>query len=64
MPTFKETISIPDRPFDRAVEATVTAPEGTSVLNLQELAEKAWRSPSKQVTVGQVTVRVRGFGRR
>jgi hypothetical protein len=41
MPTFKDTIMIKDRPYDRAVEVTVTAPEGVNVLNLQELASKA-----------------------
>jgi hypothetical protein len=50
---------IKDRPYDRAVEVIVTYPEG--VLNVQELAEKAWRSIKKQITVDGVTVRVRGF---
>jgi len=56
---------IRDRPYDydRAVEVTVAAPDGTSVLNLKEFAEKAWRSTGKQITVGRVTVKVRGFGR-
>ena len=31
---------------DRAVEVTVIYPEGVSGLKFQELAEKAWRSPS------------------
>jgi hypothetical protein len=44
MATFKDTIMIKDRPYDRAVQVTVIAPEGQNVLNLQELAEKAWRS--------------------
>jgi hypothetical protein len=54
---------IEDQPYDRAVQVTVIAPEGTSVLNLQELTERAWRSVSKQVTVDSVTVKVRAFQR-
>jgi hypothetical protein len=61
--TFKDTIMIKDRPYDRAVEVTVTAPEGESILNLQELAEKAWRSVNKQIIIGGVTVKVRAFRR-
>ncbi|WP_119268362.1 hypothetical protein [Taklimakanibacter deserti] len=63
MPTFKGTIMIKDRPHDRAVEVTVIYPEGQNVLNVQELAEKAWRSVNKTITVNGVTVRVRAFGR-
>lgn len=40
MPTFKDTIMIKDRPHDRAVEVTVTAPEGVSVTNLLHAAMK------------------------
>jgi hypothetical protein len=29
--TFKDTIMIKDRPYDRAVEVTVIAPEGESI---------------------------------
>ena len=61
--TFKDTIMIKDRPHDRAVEVTISAPEGVSVTNVQELAEKAWRSVNKTITIGDVTVKVRGFGR-
>jgi divalent metal cation (Fe/Co/Zn/Cd) transporter len=63
MPTFKETILIKDRPHDRAVEVTISAPEGVNVLNVQELAEKDWRSVNKEITVGGVTVKVRPLGR-
>jgi hypothetical protein len=37
--TFKDTIMIKDR----AVEVTVIYPNDMNVLNVQELAEKAWR---------------------
>jgi hypothetical protein len=47
MPTFKDTIMIKDRPYDRAVEVILTAPDGMNVLNVQDLAEKAWRSVDK-----------------
>jgi hypothetical protein len=30
---------------------------------VEELAEKAWRSVNKEITVGGVTVKVRAFGR-
>lgn len=63
MPTFKDTVMIKDRPHDRAIEVTIIAPEGVSVLNVQEMAEKAWRSVNKTVTINGVTVKVRAFGR-
>jgi len=63
MLTVKDTITIKDTPWDRAVEVTVIAPESESVLNLQELAEKVWQLPGKVVTVGGVTVKVEAFGR-
>jgi hypothetical protein len=63
MPTFKDTVMIKDRPYDRAVEVPIIAPEGQSVLNVQELAEKAWRSVNKSITIDGVTVKIRGFGR-
>lgn len=63
MAIFKDTVMIEDRPHDRAVEVVVTYPEGVNVLNLQELAEKAWRSVNKTITIGKVTVKVRAFNR-
>jgi hypothetical protein len=48
---------------DRLVEVTISAPDGKSITNIQELAEKAWRSVNKSITIGDVTVRVRGFDR-
>jgi divalent metal cation (Fe/Co/Zn/Cd) transporter len=63
MPVFKDVVMIKDRPFDRAVEVTVIYPEDMNVTNVQELAEKAWRSVNKTITIGDVTVKVRGFGR-
>jgi hypothetical protein len=39
MAIFKDTIMIKDRPYDRAVDATVIAPDDVNVLNVQELAE-------------------------
>jgi hypothetical protein len=49
MAIFKDTMMIKDRPYDRAVQVTVIAPDGKNVLNLQELAERAWRSVGKTV---------------
>lgn len=54
---------IKDRPHDRAVEVTVIYPEAMNVLNVQELAEKAWRSVNKTISINGVTVKVRSFGR-
>ncbi len=51
MAIFKDTIMIKDRPFDRAVEVTVIYPDGVNVTNVQELAERAWRSVGKKITV-------------
>jgi hypothetical protein len=34
-----------------------------NVTNVQELAEKAWRSVNKSITIGGATVKVRAFGR-
>jgi hypothetical protein len=47
MATFKDVVMIKDRSYDRAVEVTVIYPEGVNVTNVQELAEKAWRSVNK-----------------
>jgi hypothetical protein len=33
------------------------------VNNVQELAEKAWRSVNKTIAIGEVTVKVREFRR-
>jgi hypothetical protein len=62
MAIFKDTIMIKDRPYDRAVQVTVIAPD-VNVLNIQELAERAWRAPGKAITVGKVTVKVMAFSR-
>jgi hypothetical protein len=59
MQVFVDTIKV----RDRVVEVTVIAPDGVNVTNVQELAEQAWRSVNKEITVGGVTVKVRGFAR-
>jgi hypothetical protein len=46
----QDTIMIKDR--YRAVKVTVIAPDDMNVLNVQELAEKAWRSVNKEITIG------------
>lgn len=63
MPTFKDTVMVKDRPFDRAVEVTITAPKSLDGLDVEALAQKAWRSVNKSITSGDVTVKVRSFGR-
>jgi hypothetical protein len=52
MPTFKDTVMIKDRPFDRAVEVTITGPKSLEGLDVEALAQKAWRSVNKSVTIG------------
>ncbi|WP_256378596.1 hypothetical protein [Nordella sp. HKS 07] len=41
MALWKDTLMIRVGAVDRAVEVTIDAPEGTSITNVQELAEKA-----------------------
>ena len=60
MPTYKNTVMIRARPFDRAVEVTLDCPAGVSIPNLQELAERAWRAPGKAIEVDGTRVRVLG----
>ncbi len=43
MAIFKDTIMIKDRLHDRAVEVVLVAPDDMNMLNVQELAERAWR---------------------
>lgn len=61
MPTFKQIIEIKDRPWNRAVKVTITAPS-LEAIDVQALAQKAWRAPRKIVD-GPVTVKVRAFSR-
>jgi hypothetical protein len=42
---------IKDRPYDRAVEVTVIYPHDANMLNVQELAERAWPAVGKAITV-------------
>ena len=62
MPIYRDTIMIHGGRQQRAVQVIVEAPEGTSVVNLQELAQRAWIAPGKVITtVDKVTVKVTGF---
>lgn len=63
MSTFKDVVAIKDKPYDRAVKVTVTAPKKPSPARLQELAQQAWKAPNKTITVGSVTVKVAAFSR-
>jgi hypothetical protein len=47
MPTFKQIVEINDRPWNRAMKVTITAPalEG---LDVQDLAQKAWRARQRR----------------
>jgi hypothetical protein len=63
MPTFKSTGMVKDRPFYRAAQVTITALKSLDGLDVEALAPKAWRSVNKTITIGDVTVKVRGFRR-
>lgn len=63
MATFKDVTEVKDRPWNRAVKLTITAPKMPSPKRLQELAQQAWMAPNKTVTVGAVTVKVEAFSR-
>jgi len=63
MTLFRDTIMIKTGSVERAAEALIDAPQGTNVTNLQELAEKSWRSVNKTITIGKVTVKVSAFRR-
>ena len=62
MAKFRDIVEIEDRPWNRAVKVTITAPalEGVDV---QGLAQRAWRSPAKKIIEGPITVKVAAFGR-
>jgi hypothetical protein len=60
MAIFRDTITIKDRPYDRAVKVTVIYPDDVNVLNVQE---RAWRAVGKQITVDGVVVKVKAFSR-
>jgi hypothetical protein len=53
MAIFKDVIEIKDKPCNRAVKVTITAPalEGVDV---QDLAQKAWCAPTKKIVKGPV----------
>jgi len=41
---------------------TITVPKDVNITNVEQLAEIAWRSAKKQVTVDGVTVKIRKLG--
>jgi divalent metal cation (Fe/Co/Zn/Cd) transporter len=63
MPIFQDTLIITDDSHDHAVEVTVTVPKDVNITNVKHLAEQAWRSAKKEITVDGVTVKVRMLGR-
>ena len=56
-----------DRLWNRAVKVVITAPDvsrfETNAEEVQALAQKAWRSPTKKIVEGPITVKVEAFGR-
>lgn len=67
MATFKDVVEVKDRPWNRAVKVTITAPAVSRFkLNSPQviaLAEKAWKSSGQTFTEGNLTVKVEAFGR-
>lgn len=55
MNRFTDSVLIDGRVWD----VIILAPEGQSVLNVQELAEKAARSVNREITLNRVTVKVK-----
>ena len=51
MPISKQVIEVKDRPWNRAVKVTITAPSIEDVA-VEDLAQKAWRSPTKKIVEG------------
>jgi hypothetical protein len=62
MPTCKQVVEIKDRPWNRAVKVTITA-LAIEGIDVQDLAQKAWRASTKKITDGAVAVKVEAFGR-
>jgi len=55
---------IRDWPWNRAVEVTVITPDDVNVLDVQSLAERAWRTVGKEIRLANgVTVKVRALKR-
>src|SRR5690348_17046721 len=49
MPIFQDTLVITDGSHSHAVEVTVSWASTKNITNVQELAEMAWRVPTKEV---------------
>jgi hypothetical protein len=54
MAQLTQTVMIENRP----VKVFIDAPDGVSVTNVQELAEAAWRSVNRRVSIGGAIIRV------
>lgn len=67
MARFKDTIMVPDKPWNRAVEVTIDGPdvsrfkEGSE--EVEALGLKAWKSVNQTITIGKFTVKAKSFGR-
>jgi hypothetical protein len=62
MAKFKDIVEVQDRPWNRAVRVIIDAPSFAGI-DIQSLAQRAWRSPGNKVIEGNVTVRVEAFRR-
>jgi hypothetical protein len=57
-----ETMMIRDRGVERAVKVILDAPS-LEALDIEALAQRAWNSIGKKVTMGEVNVSEKAFGR-
>lgn len=63
MPVFKHTIFVNDKPWNRAIQVIITSDKEPSQKKIEELGQRAWKSPTKTIKVGNVVVKARGFDR-
>lgn len=59
MVEWKDTVMIDGKP----VEVMIYTPGGVNLMNLPELAKKAWRSVNKEIEIDGFKVKVRTFRR-
>jgi hypothetical protein len=62
MAKYTETVMVKDGGRERAVKVMITAPTLDGV-DVQDLAQKAWRAPTKKIVDRPITVKVEAFRR-
>lgn len=58
---------VKDRPYNRAVKVIIDAPDVSRFKpnseEVQALAQKAWRSVNRKITIGDMVIKVEAFSR-